>query len=45
MVTAMPWPMALEDELLDTLQRFKALDEAQTGTITYEQYKQVDQFS
>lgn len=40
MVTAMPWPMALEDELLDTLQRFKALDEAQTGTITYEQYKQ-----
>ncbi|XP_021039606.1 sperm flagellar protein 2 isoform X3 [Mus caroli] len=40
MVTAMPWPMPLEDELLDTLQRFKALDEAQTGTITFEQYKQ-----
>ncbi|GAB1299243.1 Sperm flagellar protein 2 [Apodemus speciosus] len=40
MVTAMPWPMPLEEELLETLQRFKALDEAQTGTITFEQYKQ-----
>ncbi|XP_031216103.1 sperm flagellar protein 2 isoform X2 [Mastomys coucha] len=40
MVTAMPWPMPLEEELLETLQRFKAVDEAQTGTITFEQYKQ-----
>ncbi|XP_026639630.1 sperm flagellar protein 2 [Microtus ochrogaster] len=40
MVTAMPWPIPLEEELLETLQRFKALDEAQTGTITFEQYKQ-----
>lgn len=41
MVTAMPWPMPLEEELLETLQRFKYMDEAQTGTITFEQYKQV----
>ncbi|XP_036062821.1 sperm flagellar protein 2 [Onychomys torridus] len=40
MVTAMPWPMPLEEELLETLQRFKAMDEAQTGTITFKQYKQ-----
>ncbi|XP_027257099.1 sperm flagellar protein 2 isoform X2 [Cricetulus griseus] len=40
MVTAMPWPIPLEEELLETLQRFKAVDEAQTGTITYDQYKQ-----
>ncbi|XP_012974476.2 sperm flagellar protein 2 isoform X3 [Mesocricetus auratus] len=40
MVTAMPWPIPLEEELLETLQRFKAVDEAQTGTITFEQYKQ-----
>ncbi|EGV92313.1 Sperm flagellar protein 2 [Cricetulus griseus] len=45
MVTAMPWPIPLEEELLETLQRFKAVDEAQTGTITYDQYKQVDQQS
>ncbi|XP_032754683.1 sperm flagellar protein 2 isoform X2 [Rattus rattus] len=40
MVAAMPWPIPLEEELLETLQRFKATDEAQTGTITFEQYKQ-----
>uniref|UniRef100_A0A8C8TQP5 Sperm flagellar 2 n=1 Tax=Peromyscus maniculatus bairdii TaxID=230844 RepID=A0A8C8TQP5_PERMB len=40
MVTAMPWPMPLEEELLETLQRFKYMDETQTGTITFEQYKQ-----
>ncbi|KAL1783577.1 sperm flagellar protein 2, partial [Sigmodon hispidus] len=40
MVTAMPWPIPLEEELLETLQRFKAVDEAQKGTITFEQYKQ-----
>ncbi|XP_051038489.1 sperm flagellar protein 2 [Phodopus roborovskii] len=40
MVTAMPWPIPLEEELLETLQRFKAADEAQTGAITFEQYKQ-----
>ncbi|XP_076772209.1 sperm flagellar protein 2 isoform X9 [Arvicanthis niloticus] len=40
MVAAMPWPIPLEEELLETLQKFKALDEAQTGTITFEQYKQ-----
>ncbi|MBZ3886165.1 Sperm flagellar protein 2 [Sciurus carolinensis] len=36
----MPWPIPLEEELLETLQRFKAVDEAQTGTITFEQYMQ-----
>ncbi|XP_058428064.1 sperm flagellar protein 2 isoform X3 [Marmota monax] len=40
LVTAMPWPIPLEEELLETLQRFKAVDEAQTGTITFEQYMQ-----
>lgn len=36
----MPWPIPLEEELLETLQRFKAVDEAQTGTINFEQYMQ-----
>ncbi|XP_005325696.2 sperm flagellar protein 2 isoform X1 [Ictidomys tridecemlineatus] len=40
LVTAMPWPIPLEEELLETLQRFKAVDEAQKGTITFEQYMQ-----
>ncbi|KAL6042801.1 hypothetical protein STEG23_015389, partial [Scotinomys teguina] len=40
MVIAMPWPIPLEEELLETLQKFKAMDEAQTGTLTFEQYKQ-----
>ena len=31
----------VEEELLETLQRFKALDTEQLGTVTYEQYKQV----
>lgn len=37
----MPWPIPQEEELLETLQRFKAVDEAQTGTINFEQYMQV----
>lgn len=41
LVVALPWPIPLEEELLETLQRFKALDAEQLGTITYEQYKQV----
>ncbi|XP_006156392.1 sperm flagellar protein 2 isoform X2 [Tupaia chinensis] len=40
LVTSMPWPIPLEEELLDTLQRFKAVDEEQLGTITFEQYMQ-----
>nr|BDX35567.1 sperm flagella 2 protein [Bos taurus] len=40
LVVALPWPIPLEEELLETLQRFKALDAEQLGTITYEQYKQ-----
>ncbi|KAF4024458.1 hypothetical protein G4228_016279 [Cervus hanglu yarkandensis] len=40
LVAALPWPIPLEEELLETLQRFKALDVEQLGTITYEQYKQ-----
>lgn len=31
----------MEEELLETLQRFKAVDEEQLGTITFEQYMQV----
>ena len=41
LVVALPWPIPLEEELLETLQRFKALDAEQLGTVTYEQYKQV----
>ncbi|KAM5260693.1 sperm flagellar protein 2 isoform 2-T2 [Hipposideros larvatus] len=40
LVTALPWPIPLEEELLKTLQRFKAVDEEQLGTITFEQYMQ-----
>ncbi|KAM4875931.1 sperm flagellar protein 2 [Thomomys bottae] len=40
LVAAMPWPMPLEQELLETLQKFKAVDKAQLGTITFEQYIQ-----
>ncbi|XP_063114134.1 sperm flagellar protein 2 isoform X3 [Cavia porcellus] len=40
LVAAMPWPIPQEEELLETLQRFKAVDEAQTGTINFEQYMQ-----
>ncbi|XP_042546463.1 sperm flagellar protein 2 [Dipodomys spectabilis] len=40
LVAAMPWPIPLEQELLETLQRFKAADKAQLGTITFEQYIQ-----
>lgn len=37
----MPWIIPREEELLETLQRFKAVDEEQLGTITFEQYMQV----
>ncbi|VFV27941.1 kpl2 isoform cra_a [Lynx pardinus] len=40
LVISMPWPIPLEEELLETLQRFKAVDEEQLGTITFEQYMQ-----
>nr|XP_008260336.1 sperm flagellar protein 2 isoform X7 [Oryctolagus cuniculus] len=40
LVTALPWPIPLEEELLETLQRFKAVDEEQMGTVTFEQYMQ-----
>uniref|UniRef100_A0A2K6GF76 Sperm flagellar 2 n=1 Tax=Propithecus coquereli TaxID=379532 RepID=A0A2K6GF76_PROCO len=40
LVTAMPWPIPLEEELLETLHKFKAVDEEQKGTITFEQYMQ-----
>ncbi|XP_069897125.1 sperm flagellar protein 2 isoform X2 [Dipodomys merriami] len=40
LLAAMPWPIPLEQELLETLQRFKAADKAQLGTITFEQYIQ-----
>uniref|UniRef100_A0A5G2RJD9 Sperm flagellar 2 n=1 Tax=Sus scrofa TaxID=9823 RepID=A0A5G2RJD9_PIG len=40
LVAALPWPIPLEEELLETLQRFKAVDEEQLGTVTFEQYLQ-----
>ncbi|XP_053770233.1 sperm flagellar protein 2 isoform X1 [Desmodus rotundus] len=40
LVASLPWPIALEEELLETLQRFKAVDEEESGTITFQQYMQ-----
>ncbi|XP_034854862.1 sperm flagellar protein 2-like [Mirounga leonina] len=40
LVISMPWIIPMEEELLKTLQRFKAVDEEQLGTITFEQYMQ-----
>uniref|UniRef100_A0A2K5C232 Sperm flagellar 2 n=1 Tax=Aotus nancymaae TaxID=37293 RepID=A0A2K5C232_AOTNA len=40
LVTSMPWPIPLEEELLETLQKFKAVDKEHLGTITFEQYMQ-----
>ncbi|XP_070267943.1 sperm flagellar protein 2-like isoform X3 [Myotis yumanensis] len=40
LVTSLPWPIPLEEELLETLQRFRAMDKEQSGTVTYEQYMQ-----
>ncbi|XP_053454848.1 sperm flagellar protein 2 [Nycticebus coucang] len=40
LVTSLPWPIPLEEELLETLQKFKAVDEEQKATITFEQYMQ-----
>ena len=31
LVVALPWPIPLEEELLETLQRFKALDSSSSG--------------
>ncbi|XP_060047846.1 sperm flagellar protein 2 [Erinaceus europaeus] len=41
LVAALPWPIPLEEELLETLQRFKAVDEQKLGTVTFKQYMQV----
>ncbi|XP_014637069.1 PREDICTED: sperm flagellar protein 2 isoform X2 [Ceratotherium simum simum] len=40
LVTSLPWPIPLDEELLETLQRFKAVDEKQLGIVTFEQYMQ-----
>ncbi|XP_065729297.1 sperm flagellar protein 2 [Phocoena phocoena] len=40
LVVALPWPIPLEEELLETLQRFQAVDEEHLGTVTFEQYMQ-----
>ncbi|XP_059947612.1 sperm flagellar protein 2 [Mesoplodon densirostris] len=40
LVVALPWPFPLEEELLETLQRFQAVDEEHLGTVTFEQYMQ-----
>ncbi|XP_074185319.1 sperm flagellar protein 2 [Rhinolophus sinicus] len=40
LVTALPWPIPLEEQLLKTLQRFKAVDEERLGTVTFQQYMQ-----
>ena len=38
---AQPWPMATQTELLDTMTRFKELDQQETGHVSQEQYDQV----
>ncbi|XP_059863060.1 sperm flagellar protein 2 [Delphinus delphis] len=40
LVVALPWPIPLEEELLETLKRFQAVDEEHLGTVTFEQYMQ-----
>ncbi|KAM9695098.1 sperm flagellar protein 2-like isoform 1-T1 [Trichechus inunguis] len=40
LLTSLPWPIPLEEELLETLQRFKTVDEEQLGMVTLEQYLQ-----
>ncbi|XP_004605607.1 sperm flagellar protein 2 [Sorex araneus] len=40
LATSMPWPMPSEEELLETLKRFKAADVEQSGTVTLQQYEQ-----
>uniref|UniRef100_F7AB98 Sperm flagellar 2 n=1 Tax=Monodelphis domestica TaxID=13616 RepID=F7AB98_MONDO len=41
LVVSQPWPLPSEEELLETLNRFKAIDEDEKGTVTWEQYEQV----
>ncbi|XP_054439986.1 sperm flagellar protein 2 [Pteronotus mesoamericanus] len=40
LVASLPWPIPLEEELLETLRRFKAVDKEQSGNITFKQYTQ-----
>ncbi|XP_042638516.1 sperm flagellar protein 2 [Orycteropus afer afer] len=40
LLASLPWPIPLEEELLETLQRFKAMDKEQLGVVTFEQYMQ-----
>ena len=39
---AHPWPIATQTELLDTMTRFKELDQKETGYVSQEQYDKVD---
>ncbi|XP_051981958.1 sperm flagellar protein 2-like isoform X1 [Xyrauchen texanus] len=39
---ALPWPFPSQNQLIKTLQRYKAIDTAGTGFITREQYTQVE---
>ncbi|XP_073093345.1 sperm flagellar protein 2 isoform X11 [Manis javanica] len=40
LVISLPWPVPSEEELLETLQRFRAVDGEQLGTVTFKQYMQ-----
>ncbi|KAK2492976.1 hypothetical protein MC885_017740, partial [Smutsia gigantea] len=40
LVISLPWPVPSEEELLETLQRFRAVDVEQLGTVTFKQYMQ-----
>ncbi|XP_051845724.1 sperm flagellar protein 2 isoform X8 [Antechinus flavipes] len=41
LVVSQPWPLPSEEELLQTLKRFKEIDKDGMGSVTQEQYKQV----
>ncbi|XP_074138791.1 sperm flagellar protein 2 isoform X12 [Sminthopsis crassicaudata] len=41
LVVSQPWPLPSEEELLQTLERFKEIDKDGKGTVTQEQYEQV----
>uniref|UniRef100_H9GEH4 Sperm flagellar 2 n=1 Tax=Anolis carolinensis TaxID=28377 RepID=H9GEH4_ANOCA len=40
LAAAQPWPLPSVKELLETLQRFRAVDEGRTGFVTEEEYNQ-----
>lgn len=42
LAASQPWPQPTQTDLLDTLERFKVMDQQSTGCVTREQYEQVE---